>query len=353
MDKKESFYWDLVKGIAIFLMLWGHCIQYCALDTVTWVEDKVFKTIYSFHMPVFMLVSGYLFSYSFQKRNLEELLEHRIRGMLHPIVMATFLGNVLMLIPAYILANRADFLFGSLFMGIGSDLWFLWAVLYSSLLVAVCCKQIKNPWLQGLATVLAAFVILLVPQWNMTLFVYPYFAAGFFGGMYRIRTKRLYRIIKYVMLVVYPVLLNFYEVKHFIYVTPIYCEELGLAASLEIALFRWMIGFAGSLWLLTIAEFLQYLGERVPGLQSCLRSLSRLGRNSLQIYCLSASLIVGYLPHLYRKFVELTDWDLFFDNIPAYDYLITPVLAVFWSVFLMAAVALLKKCRLHRLIFGR
>lgn len=353
MDKKESFYWDLVKGIAIFLMLWGHCIQYCALDTVTWLEDKVFKTIYSFHMPVFMLVSGYLFSYSFRKRSLEELLEHRIRGMLHPIVMATFLGNVLMMVPAYILVHRVDFLFGTLFMGIGSDLWFLWAVLYSSLLVAVCCKLIQNPVLQVLATILGSCVILLVPQWNMTLFMYPYFLAGFFAGMYREQAKRLYQIAKYVMLVVFPILLTLYQTKHYIYITPMFSEELGLAASLEIALFRWVIGFAGSIWLLAVAQFLLFLGSRFSAVRSCLGAVSQLGRNSLQIYCLSAPLITGYLPHLYRKFVEITDWDLFSNNILAYDLLITPVLAVAWSVFLWAAVVLLKKCRLHRLIFGR
>ena len=100
MDKKESFYWDLVKGAAIFLMLWGHCIQYCALDDTTFMGNSVFRTIYSFHMPIFMLVSGYLFFFSFQKRNLEELLQHRIQGMLYPIVMATLFNNVLLMIPS-------------------------------------------------------------------------------------------------------------------------------------------------------------------------------------------------------------------------------------------------------------
>ena len=50
MDRKESFYWDVVKGAAIFLMLWGHCIQYCALYDVFYPEDVVYKIIYTFHM---------------------------------------------------------------------------------------------------------------------------------------------------------------------------------------------------------------------------------------------------------------------------------------------------------------
>ena len=59
MDKRESFYWDIVKGAAIFLMIWGHCIQYCALKDISYMDDVMFKIIYSFHMPLFMLISGY------------------------------------------------------------------------------------------------------------------------------------------------------------------------------------------------------------------------------------------------------------------------------------------------------
>ena len=353
MDKKESFYWDVVKGVAVFLMLWGHCIQYCALDTVVYIKDIAFKTIYSFHMPVFMLISGYLFAGSFRKRNLTQLLEHRIRGMLHPIVMATFLNNVLMLLPAYALSNRVDFLFGSLFIGIGNDLWFLWAVLYCSVIVGVCCKLTEKLPLQLLLLVLGGVAILLVPQWNLTLFMYPYFVVGFFCGRNRERAGRIYRILRYPMLILFPVMAAFYQVKHMIYVTPIISQELALTASLKIALFRWAIGFAGSIWLLTVMEFLLSLGSRIPAVEACLQPVSRLGRNSLQIYCLSASLLSGYLPHLYRKFVDLLGYNLFAQNMAVYSFLFTPLLAAAWCVFLYGAILLLKKCRLHSLIFGR
>ena len=76
-------------------------------------------------MPLFMLVSGYLFYHSFQKRNMTQLLEHRMRGMLQPIVMGTFLNNVLLLFPGLILSNSLFFLYGALFQGLGESLWFL------------------------------------------------------------------------------------------------------------------------------------------------------------------------------------------------------------------------------------
>ena len=353
MDKKESFYWDLVKGAAIFLMLWGHCIQYCGLEDVNCFRDSVFRTIYSFHMPLLMLVSGYLFSHSFRKRTLRDLLVHRIQGMLYPIVAATFLNNVLMLLPTYVLSNRADFLFGSLCAGISETFWFLWAVLYCSVIVGVCGKLTEKPSLQVLLMILGGALILLVPQWNTTLFMYPYFVAGFFCGMYRDRAVRVYKLLRYVMLILFPVLMDFHKQQHLIYFTPMYSRELGLAASAEIALFRWVIGFAGSIWMLAVMEALLWLGNRILVMQTCLKGVSHLGRNSLQIYCLSASLLTGYLPHLYRKFAELAGGNLFAESAFVYDCLFTPILAAFWSVLLYCVVLLLKKWRLHKLFFGR
>ena len=229
MDKKESFYWDVVKGTAIFLMLWGHCIQYCALYDVYYPEDMVFKTIYSFHMPVFMVVSGYLFFYSFRKRNLADLLEHRIRGMLQPIVMATLLNNILLQPRLFVLADRVDFLFGSLFQGLADSLWFLWAVLYCSVVVGVCCKVTDRTVLQILLTLLGAFVILLLPQWNMTLFVYPYLVAGFFCGKFRKTAVKCFKVLRWASLILFPVMVAFYQTKHYIYVTPVYSEELAVS----------------------------------------------------------------------------------------------------------------------------
>ena len=353
MDKKESFYWDLVKGAAIFLMLWGHCIQCCSLGEVIFFEDIAYKTIYTFHMPVFMLISGYLFYYSFRKRNLKDLLEHRMRGMLQPIVMATILNNVITLFLIYALSDRVDILYGKLFRGISEDLWFLWAVLYCSLLVGFFCKLTDKPVLQLLLILFGSFIILLVPQWNYTLFMYPYFVAGFYCGRYPESARKFFRFARYAAWVLFPVMVNSYVSKHYIYVTPMISQELGLAASMEIAAFRWAIGFVGSVWILSVMELLLHVGERLPAVRAVLKGLSCLGRNSLQIYCLSASLLSVYLPHLYRKFAELVGGNLFAKNAVVYDFLFTPLLAVCWSVLLYGVVCLMKRCKVHTLIFGR
>jgi len=353
IDHKESYFWDVVKGMAVFLMIWGHCIQYCALDTVDFFGDIAFKTIYTFHMPLFMLVSGYLFYYSFQKRKLKDLLVHRIQGMLHPIVAGTVLNNVLLLVPSFVLANRFDVLFGELFRGIGYNFWFLWAVLISSVIVGVGCKMTDNPAAQFVVAVFGAFAVLLVPQWDMTLFMYPYFVAGFFCAMYREKARKIYKILRFAAVIVFLLMLPLYESKHYIYLTPMYSEILGLRASLEIAGFRCMIGFAGSISMLAFAELMIWLGERIRPADAVLKALAQLGRNSLQMYCLSAPLLSGYLPHLYAKIMEPFGCNLFAKNMVIYDFVFTPLAAVAWSAMLYCAVVMLKKTKLHKLIFGR
>ena len=49
---KRQAYWDIIKGIAILLMILGHAIL------TSFKAGPVLTAIYSFHMPLFMVVSG-------------------------------------------------------------------------------------------------------------------------------------------------------------------------------------------------------------------------------------------------------------------------------------------------------
>ena len=57
--KPREYYLDAVKAIAIILTVLGHCIQWILGDTFG--EDRLELFIYSFHMPLFMIISGYFF----------------------------------------------------------------------------------------------------------------------------------------------------------------------------------------------------------------------------------------------------------------------------------------------------
>jgi fucose 4-O-acetylase-like acetyltransferase len=57
MEKQREHHIDLLKAVAIVLVVLGHSIQY---TTLQFDEHPIFRLIYSFHMPLFMFVSGYL-----------------------------------------------------------------------------------------------------------------------------------------------------------------------------------------------------------------------------------------------------------------------------------------------------
>lgn len=49
---------DGLRGIAIMLVVIGHVIQY-VFSPNTFDDNLLFRVIYSFHMPLFMFISGY------------------------------------------------------------------------------------------------------------------------------------------------------------------------------------------------------------------------------------------------------------------------------------------------------
>lgn len=65
---KRNSYLDIAKSLGIILVVIGHCIQYGSgslyFEKELYFYNILFKFIYSFHMPLFMLISGYLFGYN-------------------------------------------------------------------------------------------------------------------------------------------------------------------------------------------------------------------------------------------------------------------------------------------------
>ena len=57
MSIQRLFFLDALKGILIILVILGHAIQGYEIE---YQHDILFRIIYSFHMPLFFLISGYL-----------------------------------------------------------------------------------------------------------------------------------------------------------------------------------------------------------------------------------------------------------------------------------------------------
>ncbi len=82
---------DLLKGFAIILVVIGHSIQSVYADKMD--QNIVFELIYSFHMPLFMFISGLVTTVS--SRSIDtEWLKRRGKSLLIPFVAWMFIPYI-------------------------------------------------------------------------------------------------------------------------------------------------------------------------------------------------------------------------------------------------------------------
>ena len=135
--------------------------------------------------------------------------------------------------------------------------------------------------------------------------------------------------------------------------TPIYTPNMEMSALIQVNLFRWFIGFVGSLFVLTLTGIaFRFFDGRKPG-SLILKGLARLGENSLAIYCLSLPLLSNYLSKFYDRFLLFTGRNIFAENMTVYNFVFTPILTVFYCFGLYYVVLFMKKIKIHNFIFGR
>ena len=356
MGKQRNFFADIIRGVAVFLMLWGHCVQYCIAGTeLDFFENSVFRFIYSFHMPLFMLISGYFFFFSFSKRELHILLKYRTQSLIQPIVFCSFFNYLVTTVPYTM--RRGDYfaIFNGRWMGNLSSLWFLWSVLAASLIITVICKKINNPAGQVVLLIAASPVVTIFPNAELNLFMYPYFVIGFYFAKYK--DTLLFRIykLKYLSFVLFPVLLCFFEKKHYIYTTGLFANSSYNAHQmLLIDAYRWAIGLVGSVFMITVLQFIYHnisLKVKKPWLSI---GLSKMGQKSLQIYAFSVAFLSFYLSHYFLRLLSILNIDnIFAENMMIYNYVFTPILAIGYAFALYFVVIIFEKMKVSRIMFGK
>ena len=162
---KRLPYFDVLKLFAIFLVLWGHCIQYFLSSQYS--DEPVYRYIYSFHMPLFMMISGY-FSASSMRLHFTELITKKSRQLLLPCVSWAIIFTII----ATTITNRPfiNALTSSLIYGF----WFLKSC-FICYIIAYCgynCKLRKPIWI-----VITLFISQLIPNYQVSL-MFPAFLIG-------------------------------------------------------------------------------------------------------------------------------------------------------------------------------
>ncbi len=137
---------DFIRGVAILLVVLGHNIQYGSGDifykSAGYFDNSLFKLIYSFHMPLFALLSGYLFFWT-MKKSVNNVLKRRVLSLILPIFCWVSLEYV---VKCVVLASKNGFCVLSLFskyvFSFFHEFWFLWAIFWCSVVV-LCIESIS------------------------------------------------------------------------------------------------------------------------------------------------------------------------------------------------------------------
>lgn len=303
---------DVIRGFAIITVVIGHCIQqgngleYYS-NSMYW-SNKVYQFIYSFHMPLFMLLAGWFAFYTLKKAEGDRKKQWRLLwtksvSYVVPIFFWTFFEYA----RGYVLNKRlgnetASFselvpMFAKTFI---TNLWFLWAVLVCFIIVFVVHFYMKD---SIIVYALGFLVLFVLPDgYNLGVYKYmmPYYISAFYINMnkdFLMGTKTgekicsLYRRRAYICILFsglfFGILFLLYRERAFIYLSGYKLTRETLISQFIVDMYRMIIGFAGSLFFILLWHQITVLTKDYKWLV-----LSAFGRNSLGVYILQGYYIL-------------------------------------------------------------
>lgn len=345
-NKKRNDVLDVTKGFCVFLVILGHVIQYFSANKYDFFENKLFQIIYSFHMPLFMILSGYLFYYTINNRDTKYILKNRIFSILQTIIIWNTITYILKLLYSLIIEKIEMNMYSIISNYINSlfGLWFLWAVVICSFGVLIIYKY--NFRFKLLSLLLYSFIIILFPNRWLILFLYPYFLLGFYFN----KNQKIINIVKSIQIasfILFPLLLFFYGKEDFIYTTKInpFTSNMGFTNQIAIDLYRWFIGGAGIVVVITIIKYI----VDIFSCKKIIKVLSELGKISLEVYVIQYL----FLENIGAKYLKQIDLNLS-NNELIYNIVISPIFSILILLIIFVVIKLLcKKKNLYFLVFGR
>lgn len=190
MSHTRSIYFDVVKGLAISLMVLGHCIDQA--NGWEWVVSGasshhwLWRLIASFHMPLFMAVSGYFYSRSLEHNSIGTVIRQRALSLLIPSTLWSMLfigicyGVHHLCYGGVTTAQTHAYLHRPI-----PALWFLWALFFSCVVVAIVRRWANDsPWVHGALIIATLFVpnVFFFPE---IFSVHSYFVLAYYLGQHR------------------------------------------------------------------------------------------------------------------------------------------------------------------------
>ena len=287
--QKRNEYIDILRGIAMLLVVLGHTMTGCTTNSE---QSVLFNIIWSLQMPLFILISGYVTRYSKGIKTALDLWKYvkkRTVAYIFPWIIWTFCVRGLMF-------NKTDGLFdvGHIFWNMDSGYWFLitiWTINIifgiSQLLSSCICKSEhrvkKNAALlffyiigMGILGALGSILGMSFFTIKLTLYYMPFYFAGYLYGQTRdaVYSKRSGKIIIDIIVAICTV----------IWLTAIFRLNLySLPDSGLPILIRAAVSLAGCISVCGLCKGL-FVNEEKKQLGGIQKALEWAGAHSMEIY---------------------------------------------------------------------
>jgi fucose 4-O-acetylase-like acetyltransferase len=326
---------DLLKSFAIFCVLWGHAIQYLR-NGDDFSHNTVYEFIYSFHMPLFFMISGFFFKSSLKLNGREFFFKKFIQLLLPCFIWAVlFMG----LRFGY---NQCDFDWikeiKALINPFKWKFWFLKTLFISYSIAFLSYKVLKKEWIVFICSLI---FVLIVPCCERQRFLFPFFLIGIILKDNYFLMRKYLPYVLWSSCIVYISCLFFWDGDYSIYKTH-FQSIINITtmnfdfSNMDISFFRFFTGLSGSVFFFTLFQTLY----RKNNMSSF---ISKIGTYTLSIYILQMVVLENIMDRIL---------DFGSVNILIYNFVVTPFVAIFVLCICLGIVALIKNNYLRVLLFG-
>lgn len=301
---------DFIKFIAIFFVVWGHALQYGLGEIRTGIlHHPASEWIVSFHMPLFMMISGF-FAFKTLDKNIFIVLKQKISKLFIPALAWTLIN-----VSIIALRGKNPFLYSSWFGWMFSNYWYITCLVLCILIFYISMKAFKNDVLACGISILLCLILPYCTNWFLSSML-PFFWAGHFVRKYKNDFAFGWIAIVFCLLS-WIILFRFWSIKDYsIYYapatlfkfSPFHLTKYNFLASF----FRTAIGIVASISIIGILNKIYFSIRKMK----IMNLFVFIGRETLPVYLIHVIAIVA----LANIFTLPNDTDLYL-----YDFLLVHI----------------------------
>ena len=290
---KRLVWADSIKGYLMLLVIMGHCIA-TAIGNDAANANYWWCLIYSFHMPAFIAISGYLnWKGVCPQYKVSEIVFRRFRQLMVPFMSWS-------VIKIAIGGGSIDEFYNCILYPTNT-FWFLWALffivtLFEILNQAVCKTGIKQEIIMGAVCVLCASIMVIFKDIRIfgiqyILYYFIFYCLGYYINKYQIQTDKKW--VTVLLLIVWFILGSFWRPREL----PSFLPLTGSSATIVRFAYKFIVAFVAVLAIFSFSP------KVLNGRNKFNYTVCKFGSMSLGIYT-SHLIITGMVVNFVNKYVD-------------------------------------------------